>query len=207
MEDTWDEAFLSQHICPSFWLTGANEIKAAAPTDPLTYNQGNNKGFGKCGSHELSLFPAAEVLVCLSQPFFPGEFMIGTLIEEFSFDKYNYLNSNNMFMCKSWDVKVSAVILTYPWKWRKCVGCPPSFFWQPHCLHILGPGMCLSSLPASSYSHCCCTVRLISSLSAYLPHCWTLRLVQHRKLGAMRHVWDMFGCQNPVSPEENWGKY
>lgn len=103
-----------------------------------------------------------------------------------------------MFMCKSRAVKVSAVIITYPWKRRKCVGCPPSFFWQPHCLYILGPGMCLSLLPASSYSDCCCTVRLISSLSAYLPHCWTLRLVQHRKLGAMRHVWDMFGCQNPA---------
>lgn len=81
MGDTWDKAFLSLHICPSFWLTGANEIKAAAPTVPTTYNQGDNKGFGKCGSHELSLFPAAEVLVYLSQPIFPGEFMIGTLID------------------------------------------------------------------------------------------------------------------------------
>lgn len=81
MGDTWDKAFLSLHICPSLWLPGANKIKAVVPTVPTTYNQGDNIDFGKCGSHEISLFPAAEVLVCLSQPIFPGEFMIGTLID------------------------------------------------------------------------------------------------------------------------------
>lgn len=63
-------------------------------------------------------------------------------------------------------------------------------FWQPQRLSILGPGMCLSVLPASSYSRCCCSsVRLISTRPAHLFHTGELFILfSMADLG----VWDMF---------------
>lgn len=69
-------------------------------------------------------------------------------------------------------------------------------FWQPQRLCILGPGMCLSVLPASSYSRCCCSsVRFISTHSAYLFHTAELFILfSMADLG----LWDKFpGCCLP----------
>lgn len=52
-------------------------------------------------------------------------------------------------------------------------------FWQPQRLCILGSGMCLSVLPASSYSRSCCTsVRLTSTISSTRVNCSSCSALQ-----------------------------